>query len=261
WTARAPARRPRPPGAAVRSLRNRGAGDADARRPLPRGRPPRAGAEDRGGGDLVRPDSDQGGAPRQRGGRRCARVGGLPRHRARKEGSGANRPGGGAGPLDRTSILIRASKRSRLSSLRAMVESSPANAQGRLAKEKDGLLLVSTHVPDTAARIRSVALRHNLAVRALPRGGRIDEALAADEGAVLLMDLRFGGPHGAGSVAALRCDPRFAHAPVIALVGDKDDAAARDAVSAGANDFLRESMIERELPLKLLLVRRRMADA
>ncbi|HLV60009.1 MAG TPA: histidine kinase dimerization/phospho-acceptor domain-containing protein [Fredinandcohnia sp.] len=142
-----------------------------------------------------------------------------------------------------------------------MVESSPANAQGRLAKEKDGLLLVSTHVPDTAARIRSVALRHNLAVRALPRGGRIDEALAADEGAVLLMDLRFGGPHGAGSVAALRCDPRFAHAPVIALVGDKDDAAARDAVSAGANDFLRESMIERELPLKLLLVRRRMADA
>lgn len=143
-----------------------------------------------------------------------------------------------------------------------MLESTLVNAPGRLAKkENDGLLLVSTHASETAARIRSVALRHGLAVRTVPAEGRIEETLAAEEGAVLLLDLRFGGPHGAGSLAALRCDPRLALAPVIALVGDKDDAAARDAVSAGANDFLRESMIESELPLKLLLVQRRRADS
>lgn len=136
------------------------------------------------------------------------------------------------------------------------------NASRRLAtKEDEGLLLVSTHAPEVGARIRSVALRHGTPARIVPVEEPIDEILAAEEGAVLLLDLRFGSPHGAGSLSALRCDPRLALVPVIALVGDKDDAAARDAVSAGANDFLRESMIESELPLKLFLVQRRRADS
>lgn len=121
-------------------------------------------------------------------------------------------------------------------------------------------LLVSTHASETAARIRSVALRNRMEAQILPPDVRIEELLESDGETVLLMDLRFGGPHGAGSLAALRCDPHFAHVPVIALVGDKDDAAARDAVSAGANDFLRESQIESELPLKVVLVQRRRAD-
>lgn len=136
------------------------------------------------------------------------------------------------------------------------------NAPQRLAtREHEGTLLVSTHASETAARIRSVALRHGIQARNIAAGERIDELLAAEEGAVLLLDLRFGAPHGAGSLAALRCDPRFSLVPVIALVGDKDDAAARDAVSAGANDFLRDSQIESELPLKIILVRRRHADS
>lgn len=89
----------------------------------------------------------------------------------------------------------------------------------------------------------------------------MEAASRSGEGAVLLLDLRMGGPLGAGSVAALRCDPRLADFPVLALVGDHEDAAARDAVSAGADDFLRESWIEKELALKLLLVLRRRADS
>src|SRR5690606_41726217 len=56
-------------------------------------------------------------------------------------------------------------------------------------------------------------------------------------------------------------EPRLAGFHVLALVGAHDDAAARDAVSAGADDFLRESWIEKELALKLLLVLRRRADS
>lgn len=133
--------------------------------------------------------------------------------------------------------------------------------QRSAASERESRLLVSTHAPETASRIRSVARRHGLDAQTLPEGARIEEQLESEPEAVLLLDLRFGGPHGAGSLSAIRCDPRFASVPVIALVGDKDDAAARDAVSAGANDFLRDARIESELPLKVVLVQRRRADA
>lgn len=136
------------------------------------------------------------------------------------------------------------------------------NAPHRLvAQEPEGLLLVSSHTPEIYSRVRSAAARQGMQVRAAPVGEPLDSVLEGEEGAILLLDLRLGGPMGAGSLAALRCDPRFAAVPVIALVGDKDDAAARDAVSAGANDFLRESLIESELALKILLVQRRHAES
>jgi len=136
------------------------------------------------------------------------------------------------------------------------------NAPYSLApREPAGPVLVASHAPDIFARIRSVALRHGIETRFVPVGQHADAVLKAGEGAILLLDLRMGGPLGAGSVAALRCDPRLADAPVIALVGDQEDATARDAVSAGADDFLRESWIERELALKVWLVLRRRADS
>jgi CheY-like chemotaxis protein len=117
-------------------------------------------------------------------------------------------------------------------------------------------LLVATSVEEVVERARSVALRQGFEVRPVPLDALGASLRGASTSCILLLDLRLGGPIDAGAIAALRCNPRFAELPVIALVADKDDAAIRDAISAGANDFLREPLLERELPWKLLLVER-----
>lgn len=67
----------------------------------------------------------------------------------------------------------------------------------------------------------------------------------------VLVDLRRGARQ-AGTISALRCDGRFDRLPILALVDDDDDSAIRDALGAGADDFLRFGWLERELPIRLI---------
>lgn len=71
-------------------------------------------------------------------------------------------------------------------------------------------------------------------------------------GAAILVDLP--GTHrsdGAGAIVALRCDPRHAELPILALVDDGDDASFRDALGAGADDCIRLRDIRRDLSVRL----------
>lgn len=115
------------------------------------------------------------------------------------------------------------------------------------------LLLVCTDRAEIAARVILLAERDGFEARAIERE---DLPGAAAEGALLLLDMRLGGTVGAGTLASLRCDPRCGQLPVIALVGDRDDAAIRDAIGAGANDFVRDSLLDRDLPWRLIVQRR-----
>lgn len=113
--------------------------------------------------------------------------------------------------------------------------------------------------PPPADRLLLWTLSHDEALRAV-----VEElALQADHSihwgelgqahdipAAILVDLRHGG-RSAGTVSALRCDPRLLQLPILVLVDDEDDATVRDALGAGADDFLRRSWLERELPLRL----------
>ncbi|AKU93050.1 PAS domain S-box protein [Vulgatibacter incomptus] len=120
-------------------------------------------------------------------------------------------------------------------------------------KPKRLQLLVCTDRAEIAARVLLASERDGLDLTTVERDGL---ANASAPGAVLLLDMRLGGPFGAGTLASLRCDPRWAEAPVIALVGDRDEAAIRDAVGAGADDFIREEFLDRELATRVLGQRR-----
>ncbi len=115
------------------------------------------------------------------------------------------------------------------------------------------LLLVCSDRAEIVARVILLAERDGFEARMVERS---ELPAAILPGAVVLLDLRLGGPIGAGTLATLRCDPYFEATPVIALVGEKDEAAIRDAIGAGADDFVRESHLDRDLPFRLVVQRR-----
>lgn len=119
--------------------------------------------------------------------------------------------------------------------------------------ERRPLLLVCSDRAEIAARVILLAEREGFDARSIER-----EELTGFKGpeALLLLDMRLGGTIGAGTLAALRCEPRWGELPVIALVGDRDDAAIRDALGAGADDFVRDTFLDRDLPWRLIVQRR-----
>lgn len=110
--------------------------------------------------------------------------------------------------------------------------------------EKPVLLVCS----DDASLLERARVLVPLAVQAGQRGTLVERATV---GASVLIDLRRGGGHEAGSVSTLRCEPALVELPILALVSDDDDAAARDALGAGASDFLRDGWLERDLVPRL----------
>jgi len=115
------------------------------------------------------------------------------------------------------------------------------------------LLLICTDRAEIAARVILQAERDGFEVR---RAERSELASEAGPDALILLDVRLGGPLGAGTISALRYDPICSDLPIVALVGDKDEAAIRDAIGAGADDFIRDSYLDRDLRAKLLLLKR-----
>src|SRR5690606_40850626 len=65
-------------------------------------------------------------------------------------------------------------------------------------------------------------------------------------GAAVLVDLPLAGTPNPGFLAALRCDARLVDVPILALVDEEDDATVRDAMGAGADDFVRASLLDRK---------------
>ena len=112
------------------------------------------------------------------------------------------------------------------------------------------LLLCSTR---DEIRARVAALDGGLRVESVERGQLAERA---EPGAVILLDLPFAGALDAGLVAALRCDARLVDVPIVVLVDADDDAAARDAMGAGADDFVRTTFLERDLLVRLTAQRR-----
>lgn len=121
------------------------------------------------------------------------------------------------------------------------------------ADERRPRLLIASEVPEVVARARTIARGQGFEPVPTSHHDLASEAL---EDSLLLLDLRLGGAIDAGTLASLRCDIRLADLPVIALVGEKEDAGIRDALSAGADDYVRDTLLERELPFKLLFLRR-----
>lgn len=114
-------------------------------------------------------------------------------------------------------------------------------------------MLICTDRAEVSARVILAGERDGFDVLPVERA-EIVERLSP--GAILLLDLRLGAPIGAGTVAVLRCDPRCEGLPILALVGDRDEAAIRDAIGAGVDDFVRESHLDRELCARLLRMSR-----
>jgi len=87
--------------------------------------------------------------------------------------------------------------------------------------------------------------------------GRRELPARAQAAGIVLFDLPASARgDGAGPIAALRCDAALADVPVVAIVDDGDDASIRDALGAGADDFVRVGHLDRELPLRLAVQRR-----
>ena len=112
------------------------------------------------------------------------------------------------------------------------------------------LLLLCTARDGIAARVaRAVPGRLEVVAR-----GELADRVVPE--AVVLVDLPFGGEIGPGTISALRCHERCGDVPILALVDDEDDATVREALGAGANDFLRTGAMERELLLRVVTQRR-----
>lgn len=114
-------------------------------------------------------------------------------------------------------------------------------------------LLLCTEREAIATRVAAVAASigarlERVACRDLPE--------RAGPGSIVLADVWFGGGASPGTIATWRCDERAADLPIVALVDDADDASVRDAIGAGANDFVRVGAIERDLHVRLVAQRR-----
>lgn len=112
-------------------------------------------------------------------------------------------------------------------------------------------LLLCTARDEIVARVAALDLPY--------RVERVERSEVADRlapGAAVLVDLPLAGTPNPGFLAALRCDARLVDVPILALVDEEDDATVRDAMGAGADDFVRASLLERELLVRLAAQRR-----
>jgi len=114
-------------------------------------------------------------------------------------------------------------------------------------------LLLCTARDAIAARVNALAEGGPARVERVDRRALPERVLP---GAVVLVDTPLAGETSAGTIAALRCDARCGDVPIVALVDDGDDATVRDVLGAGADDFLRAGLLERELFVRLAAQRR-----
>ena len=125
-------------------------------------------------------------------------------------------------------------------------EAEPARDGGATSP----LLVVHVAREPVALRVAALAEAAGFAARVLPEGG----AALPPDAALVIVDL--AGADAAATVAALRAEGRAREVPLLVIARDDDEEALRRAILAGADDFVREVQLGRDLPLRLAVQKR-----
>ncbi len=114
-----------------------------------------------------------------------------------------------------------------------------------------GRVLVVDDDPAIADVIANLLAASDLAVAGLQRLAEFWEAIARIEPDLLILDLRLPEVDGLELCAVVRQDCRWGRLPILAISGRAGAAAAREALAAGADDFIPKSALANELAARV----------
>jgi CheY-like chemotaxis protein len=99
-------------------------------------------------------------------------------------------------------------------------------------------LVVDDHEPSRSLNARALRDAGCGGVREAESGAAALALLAAQPAGLMLVDQRMPGMDGAAFIAAVRADPRLAHARIVMITGSCDPQVAETARAAGADVVL-----------------------